>query len=299
MAAIAAAGWAGWRMFGPDGTRSYPPPQTRPIRVPGRSVFVGDAEFFVREAGPVSAATIVLIHGWAFDGEMTYFRIIEPLAEERRVVVPDMRNHGKSDWIRGGYDVVDLADEVAGILDAIDVTGATVVGYSLGGLVAQMLAARHPALVSQLVLAATAARPVPSRRLLTRLSFWLGAGLAHVSTVEATRITATVLRRVDAIEAAHERWLEQALRRRDPSLYFQAGAAAWRFDSRAWIGSLRIPITVVVPTGDWLIPPAAQRELALMAGAQVVELPGAGHESIMTHQDEYVKLLLQVTSGDG
>ena len=90
------AGWLGWRLFGPEVPRRYQPPQVRPLRVPGRSVFVGEREFFVREVGSPAAQPLVLIHGWSLDAEMTYHRIVPELATRYRVVMPDLRNHGKS-----------------------------------------------------------------------------------------------------------------------------------------------------------------------------------------------------------
>ena len=76
----AAAGWLAWRVLGPDRPLGRVGEQSRPLHVPGRTVFVGDREFFVREAGPADAPVVVLLHGWSFDGEMTFFGIIPDLA---------------------------------------------------------------------------------------------------------------------------------------------------------------------------------------------------------------------------
>ena len=62
--------------------------------VPGRSVFVGRHEFFVRELGDPEAPVLVLIHGWNFVGEMAFHKLAALLATRDRVVVPDLRNHG-------------------------------------------------------------------------------------------------------------------------------------------------------------------------------------------------------------
>lgn len=262
------------------------------MRVTGRTVIVGEREFFVREAGPARADALVLIHGWSLDSEMTYHAIVPELATRYRIVMPDLRNHGKSDWIRGRYDVVDLADEVAGTLDAVGVENAMVMGYSLGGMVAQELARRHPRLVDGLILAATAARPVPTRRLLSRAAFWIGRAIARVSTREGATVTMTALRSSGAVDPAHERWMYEALRRRDGNLFYEAGAAAVRFDSRDWVGRLDVPVTVVIPTRDLLVPTAVQCELAeLIPDAHVVELPGAGHESILTRAEAYLAII--------
>ena len=72
-----------------------------------------------------------------------------------------------------------------------------------------------------------------------------------------------------------------------------------RFDSRAWVGKLSVPISVVIPTEDLLVPTVAQRELAsLIDGAHVVELTGCGHESILTRAKEYIAVIDEVMADD-
>ncbi len=287
--------WVLWRSFGPEIPRDYVVPQRRPLRLPGRTVFVGDKEFFVREAGPPDAPTLVLVHGWGFDGEMTYYPLVGPLSDRYRLVIPDLRNHGKSDWLRGPYDVEDLADEVAGVLDAVGVDRAVIMGYSLGGMVAQTLAERHPRLVAELVLAATAAWPVAARRPLTRAAFALGRAFTRLSSTEGAALSTLVLRHTGAIDPHNERWAYEALRRRDGALAMQAGWAAFRFDSRQWVGRLGIPVTVFVVGADHIVATASQRELAgLLSSARIVDLPDADHASIFTHPDIYLEVLEEI-----
>lgn len=286
---MVAAGWAAWRLFGPDLQPAYRGIQERPIHVPGRSVLVGHREFFVREAGPAKAPPLVLIHGWAFNSEMTFYRIIPALALRYRVIAPDLRNHGKSDHLRGRFEVEDLADELAGILDALGISKASVFGYSLGGLVAQAFAFRNPDRVDRLMLGATAAKPIARLRLLTRLAFWLGRAIARFSKKESVRFTYTFLTTGRVLDPAYGRWMWNALLDRDPTLYYESGNAIWRFDSRDWVGRLRAPVLIVIPTKDHVMHAAAQYELAgLLPGATVFEIEGAGHESILSRPEEYV-----------
>ncbi len=288
-------GWVLWRSFGPELPRGYRMPQRRPVRVPGRTVFVGDKEMFVREVGPEGAPTLVLVHGWGFDGEMTYYPLIGPLSERYRLVIPDMRNHGKSDWVRGPYDVEDLADELAGVLDAVGVSRGVVMGYSLGGMVAQSLAARHPRFVAELVLAATAAWPVAARRPLTRVAFLMGRAFTRLSSTEAAALSTMALRHAGAIDRYHERWAYDSLRRRDGALSMQAGWAAFRFDSRPWVGRIGVPVTVFVVGADHIVSTVTQRELAaLLPAATVVDLEGADHESIFSHRQVYLEVLGEI-----
>ena len=82
----------------------------------GRTVLVGRHELFVREAGPADGPPLVLIHGWVYDSVATWHRILPALAERRRVIAVDLRNHGRSERIRGAFTIEDLADQVAGVL---------------------------------------------------------------------------------------------------------------------------------------------------------------------------------------
>ena len=292
LASTAVLSWLLWRALGPELPPRYPAQQRRPLRIPGRTVFVGEREFFVREAGPVSAPAVVLVHGWSLDGEMTYYPLVAALAERYRVVVPDLRNHGKSDWVRGRFEPADMADELAGVLDAVGVRNAVVMGYSLGGMVVMELARRHPHLVGSAVLAATAARPVPRRRPLVWLYFWLARAVARISKREAALLTVKALRMTGSLDPRHERWIYEGLVRRDGTLFYNAGFAAWHFDARSWVGGLRAPVTIVIPTDDRLVPAAAQEELAgLLPNANVIRLDAAGHESIFMRLDDYVDIL--------
>jgi pimeloyl-ACP methyl ester carboxylesterase len=287
-----AAGWLGWRVFGPEIAPRFHVPQSNPLPVPGRTVIVGEHELFVRELGPEDAPVLVLVHGWNLDGAMTFHRIVPALARHFRVVVPDLRNHGRSDWVRGRVEVTDLADDVAGVLDVLGLSAATVLGYSMGGMVVQELARRHPRHVGSMILAATAARPIAQARALTRAVFWLTRAGLRLSSHEAARVTGELLYRGGAVHREHRRWMHQALLKRDPDLYYEIGAAVWRFDSRSWVGGLPQRAMIVIPTEDEVVPPETQYELArLLPAAERVEVVGGFHESVLNRPQEYVEAI--------
>ena len=78
------------------------------------------------------------------------------------MIVPDNRNTGKSDGLRGRYEIADVADDLAGIMTALGIDKAHIAGYSMGGLAALELAHRHPDRVDKLILAGTSAGPARS-----------------------------------------------------------------------------------------------------------------------------------------
>lgn len=291
--------WLAWRLFGPDPVPRTTGDQRRPMMVPGRSVFVGRHEFFVRELGDPAAPPLMLIHGWNFDGEMAFHKLAPMLADGFRVVVPDLRNHGKSDRIRGAFDMATVADEVAAIIREIGIaTPVPVVGYSMGGMVAQELAIRHRDLVASVVLGATAARPIGRLRPLSWVMFRLTRALARISRAEAVWASFLVLRHNGLIGAEDEAWMWDSLLARDANLYHEAAYAIWRFDTRSRIGAIEMPVLVVIPEEDRVVPVAVQEELAdLISQADVIRLPGVGHESILADPAAFADAVVSFVAG--
>jgi pimeloyl-ACP methyl ester carboxylesterase len=236
-----------------------------------------------------------LIHGWNLEGALTFHRIVPQLAEHYRVIVPDLRNHGRSEWVRGNVEIADLADDVAGVLDTIDCGPAAVFGYSMGGMVVQELARRHPRHVRAMILAATAAHPISRVRPLTRALFLLGRTGLRLSNREAARVTGELLYRGGSLLPQHRLWMHQALLRRDADMYYSIGAAVWRFDSRQWVGRLPQRKLVVITTDDQVVPPSTQYELSeLLPDADVVEIVGGHHEAVLNRSDEFVAAIREV-----
>ena len=286
--------WALWRLFGPETGPRHRGIQSRPDGPPGRTVVAGRHEFFVREAGPADAPPIVLLHGWLYDGFATWHRVIPALAERRRVVVIDLRNHGKSDRIRGRFDIADLADDIARLFDVLGIAGVPVAGFSMGGMTLQELAVRHPGRASHVILGGTAAHPVDRPRALTVPLFVVGRALARLDRFMLPRIAHTYLMRTGVFPAEHGAWLWQNMLDRDTDLYYEGGFAILRFDARERAGDIGVPTLCIVPTDDQLIEARLQYETAsLIPGATVLELPGAKHEAVLTHGDEIAKAILR------
>ncbi|MCL1692901.1 MAG: alpha/beta hydrolase [Actinomycetia bacterium] len=289
MLGVLGLGWVAWRLFGPDIEPVYDGAQVRPIHVSGRTVLVGEHELFVRESGPEDAPPLVLVHGWSFDGEMNFFPIIPALSEHFRVIVPDHRNHGKSDRIRGSFEIHDLAADIIGVLDELGYDEVDLFGFSMGGMASQVIAHHHPDRIRRLILAGTAAFPIDRHRPGALVAFWLARALARFSKKEAALFTFRFLRRTRIIESAHERWMWAALMNRDPSLFYESANAAWRFDSRPWVGEIDRPTMVIIPTADQVVPARTQYDLAgRIDGAEIVEIPDVGHESILSRPEVYV-----------
>jgi 3-oxoadipate enol-lactonase len=286
--------WVAWRMFGREPQPRFVGRQTRPGGPTGRTILAGRHEFLVRESGPEDAPPIVLLHGWLYDAHATWHRIVPVLAEHHRVITIDLRNHGKTDRIRSRFDITDLGDDIARTLDVLGLAGVPVVGYSMGGMVAQALAIRHPGRVSRLVLGATAARPVTWPRWSTVPAMLVGRTLSRIDRFLLPRIAHQYMTRTGVIPPEHSAWLWEHLVDRDVDLYYEGGFAILRFDARDRVGQLDVPTLCIIPTADQLVMPRQQYETAsLIPGARVVEIVGGRHEAVLTHSDDVAKAILE------
>ena len=103
-----------------------------------------------REWGRADGPVALLLHGLTSDADS--WALVGPgLGRRFRVIALDARGHGQSDWATS-YEVSDFRDDVLEAMDALGVLAAAVVGHSMGGVTAYLLAATHPSRVRALVL---------------------------------------------------------------------------------------------------------------------------------------------------
>ncbi|GHK04941.1 alpha/beta hydrolase [Streptomyces sp. Y2F8-2] len=123
------------------------------------SVDAGGVRLACRISGPPDAPPLVLLHALGEDGS-SWDAVAPHLARNRRVHALDLRGHGRSDW-PGVYSLELMRADVLGFLDALGLGTVELIGHSLGGVVAYLLAQDRPGRVSRLVLEDV---PVPRPR---------------------------------------------------------------------------------------------------------------------------------------
>lgn len=104
----------------------------------------------VEEQGKGDLA-LVFLHYWG-GSFRTWKNVTAPLARSYRTIAVDSRGWGESDAPAAGYSVADLADDVAGVVEALGLRRYVLVGHSMGGKVAQLLASRKPEGLAGLIL---------------------------------------------------------------------------------------------------------------------------------------------------
>lgn len=94
---------------------------------------------------------VVMVHGITGNLAVWHLHIVPALADRFRLLTYDLRGHGHSDVPSSGYSPDDMASDLLGLLDLLDIERPVVIGHSYGADVALYLAARHPSRVSQVI----------------------------------------------------------------------------------------------------------------------------------------------------
>jgi pimeloyl-ACP methyl ester carboxylesterase len=235
---------------------------------------------------------VVLLHGLGLSARF-WFDLPERLANDDahpwRVVAVDNRGTGKSDRPRPPYRMEEMADDVAAVLDDAKVASAYVVGISLGGMIAQHVALRHPERVDGLVLLATTpglphGRLPGARQLGALLSLAVARRDGPSPALARLLLPESRLGRAKEIFA---RW--PAAMRADPtstSAFLGQLAAAARHSTGFRLRKIRCPAVVVTGEEDILIPPHNSRLLARkIPRAELEVLADVGHGIPLVDED--------------
>jgi len=262
-------------------------PPGRTLHLPGRgSTFIREVE------GPPGAPTIVLLHGLTASTDLNWFECFAALGSIARVVAVEHRGYGRGLPATDGFRLEDCADDIVAVADALGIGHIVVVGYSLGGAVAQLVWRRHPDRVCGLVLCATGRaflETVRERLLWRALPAWI-AVVKLVPPLGRRFVGATLVARFDGSQ--WQEWAAAELRRAHPAHLLAGARALGRFSSVAWIGQVDVPTAVVVTTDDILVPPPRQRALAdALAQATLHEI-AADHGAPVSCPDRFVPALV-------
>jgi pimeloyl-ACP methyl ester carboxylesterase len=240
----------------------------------GATVIDGN-EFFYRERG--RGPTSLFIHGFPLDSSM-WIEQFAMLSDIRRCVAPDLRGFGRTDpAIHTVLSMERHADDMADLLDALDVEQVDLVGLSMGGYVALAFVERHPGRIRSLALIDTKA---------TADSDEAKAGRDRMAAEAVAQGQEAIVADLMPVLVAGtaSTWLAGRVRQMVTDTRIETMVAALegmkqRPDRSSVLDEIDVPATVIVGEQDVLMTPADTRVMAEVAGATVTVIPDAAHMS--------------------
>ena len=236
-----------------------------------------DVELRVEEVG--SGAPLLLIMGLGASLE-TWVAQRDAFAARHRVVMFDNRGAGGSECPPPPWSVPEMAADAVGVLDALGIERAHVLGVSMGGMIAQELAIRWPERIDRLVLAVSFARPDPVRRAFLLFRRWarfqdidlVQEGIANLPWLVSPRVLNDPARLEEILGVVG------AMPFMAPEAYARQIDAILEHDTLARLDGVRAPTLVLAAAEDVLTPVYLSREIAdAIRGARLVVLPRGNH----------------------
>lgn len=238
---------------------------------------------------------VIFLHGFPFDGTI-WLPVARLLQDRMRVILPDLRGFGSSPVTEDVYSMRLLAEDVARLMDRLELEQAVLVGHSMGGYVALAFTQSYPNRVSGLGLISTQAdSDSPERR---QSRYKTAEAVAH----KGARIVASSM--VDNLTPDPE--IQSAIReiilRSQPTGIVGAlKGMAERANMSDSLIHMTMPAVVIAGTADQILPLERMQVLAqMLPKGWLIEVPGGGH-MLMLEQPQVIagalKELVAKTAG--
>jgi 3-oxoadipate enol-lactonase len=229
-----------------------------------------------------------------------WWKQIEPFSRRFRVINMDNRDAGDSALSTGPYTIADMSEDAAGVIQNLKLGPTHIVGISMGGMIAQELAIRHPGLVDKLVLVSTTAGgPTNVSAKPEIAALLMRAGENSIETRVRRTFTAIA---GEGYMAKHPEDLDQIVKNSIAkpmsleSYQRQLGACMVHFSKGVADRLAQITAPTLVVHGDYdpLIPYENGKYLAEhIKGARLVTFPGVGHISMIESPEQFNREVIE------
>lgn len=224
--------------------------------------------------GPVGAPVLAFSNSLGTTHEM-WDAQVRAFSARYRCLRFDTRGHGGSEVVTGSATVDDLAEDFAGLLDALAIASVHLIGLSLGGMMGQAFAVRHPQRLRSLTLVSTAAHTPPPEAWTARAETVRREGIGAIVEAVMQRWFTPAFRKA-ASAAVHDN--ERRFRETPAEGYAHCCEIIGRLDVREANRAIRTPTLIVVGALDPATPPSMAEDMrARITGSELIVLSDAAH----------------------
>ena len=241
---------------------------------------------------------LVLVMGIGYDSSLWTLQQVPVLSTRFRVVILDNRDAGRSSRSRHPYSIADMADDVAGLLDALDIHRTHLMGLSMGSMIGMEFALRHADRLDRLVLAGPAAAPERSAADPISVWNWVKANDASGEVFGGQQLTwlfsSAFLRNHQAVQETVA-LLASNPNPVGPEAYDRQAQAYLHYDALDRLDRITARTLVIVGEQDLLTPPWVAREVAEgIRGArfEIVTGEGSSHVVPLERPDDFNQLVM-------
>ncbi|HEU4710771.1 MAG TPA: alpha/beta fold hydrolase [Pyrinomonadaceae bacterium] len=244
-----------------------------------------------------SGTPVVLIHGYPFNRSL-WNEQVEALSGQYRVVAPDLRGFGESDSSPGPVTMNRMAQDVAQLMDQLDIPQAVIGGLSMGGYVALAFCKQFPDRVRALLLADTRAQADTEEAKKTRAEQAekaMSEGMAGIADAMLPKLLTpdTVSKRPEVVKRIRDMMLKTKPEGAAGALL----GMAQRDDQTEFISSIKVPTLIVAGREDAITPPADSEAMhSKIAGSRLIVIENAGHVSNLEQTEQFNDALLAFLS---
>jgi len=230
---------------------------------------------------------VLLLHGLGSSGR-DWELVVPGLTAHHRVLVPDVRGHGRSDKPAGPYGVPLFARDIAALCDRLGVASVHVVGLSMGGMIGFQLAVDRPELVRSLTIVNSGPDMVP-RTMRMRLA--LAARVLMLKYLGPKRLARVLAPKLfpKPEQAELRRRVEEGIGSNDPDVYLRAtqGLIGWSVLDR--IKKVSCPVLVLASDRDYTPLSAKKAYVDLLGNARLQVVTDSGHAAPMDQPVQIVE----------
>ncbi|MCS6817184.1 MAG: alpha/beta fold hydrolase [Blastocatellia bacterium] len=262
------------------------------------TVTVNDLKIFYMEQGCGEA--VVFLPGLGGD-HFLWHRQVPAFAAHFRAIAMDNRGAGQSDQPDVPYSIEQMADDVAGLLDALGIERSHVVGASMGGFIAQMFALRHPHRLNRLILCGTSfggpnVIPMPPESLAV-FAYRTGDPETDLRRVWTVSVTEQFLREHPEVLEEYVAW--RVAHPQSPHAYQRQLAAALAFDLEGRVHEIHAPTLIAHGAEDRVVPVENARRLhARIPHSRLVIVPEAGHLFFIERAEAFNRMAIAFLKGE-
>jgi 3-oxoadipate enol-lactonase len=241
---------------------------------------------------------LVMVMGIGYDSSLWTLQQVPVLSTRFQVVLVDNRDAGRSSRADGPYSIADMADDVAGLLDALGVHRTHLLGLSMGSMIGMEFALRHADRLDRLVLAGPGA--APARNAVDPISMWSWvkandpSGEVFGGQQFTWLFSSAFLRNQQSVQETIA-MLASNPNPVDPEAYARQAQAYLQFDALDRLGGIATPTLVIVGEQDLLTPPWVAREVADgIPGArfEIITGDGSSHVVPLERPDDFNQLVI-------